>query len=208
MGRAALGLVAATCILASAASAQAPTAPSPWTIGFSTGAYFPASALIKATDSNTELSAGPAFSFEGQYLVASSAAIYANGTLGLGSVRLGSSIQPEVTGPSTQVTLLVGTAGVLLAPDWWGGTVEPTLRLGGGLKWYGFDLTGAENQLRPTGEIGLGLRSAGSGTVQVGGEVRYLPSSFDQSKLPTRGIATQEQQQNDFVFSVWVGIRP
>jgi len=38
--------------------------------------------------------------------------------------------------------------------------------------------------------------------------VRYLPSSFDQGKLPIRGITPQAQRQTDLVFSVGVSIRP
>jgi hypothetical protein len=38
-------------------------------------------------------------------------------------------------------------------------------------------------------------------------EARYLPSTFDQAKLPTRGIAAQNQRQSDFFFSVGFGIR-
>jgi hypothetical protein len=48
----------------------------------------------------------------------------------------------------------------------------------------------------------------GSGPIEVTAEVRYLPSSFDQGKLPTQGIAPQNQRQNDLVFVVGIGIRP
>ncbi len=46
------------------------------------------------------------------------------------------------------------------------------------------------------------------GALDVAAEVRYLPSTFDQGKLPTRGIAPQDQRQTDLVFSVGIGIRP
>jgi len=39
-------------------------------------------------------------------------------------------------------------------------------------------------------------------------ELRYLPSSFDQGKLPIRGISPQDQQQSDLYFSIGFGIRP
>jgi hypothetical protein len=86
--------------------------------------------------------------------------------------------------------------------------MQPTLRLGGGFKWYSFDLTGAENELRPTADIGLGLRGVGIGAIDVTVELRYLPSSFDQGKLPIRGISPQDQQQSDLYFSIGFGIRP
>ena len=66
----------------------------------------------------------------------------------------------------------------------------------------------AESQLRPTADIGVGLRGIGVGRIDVTAEVRYLLSTFDQSKLPTRGIAPQNQRQNDLVLSIGFGIRP
>jgi hypothetical protein len=206
-----LGLVVGGLTIASAASAQSPpVSQGQWRFGASTGGYVASSALIKASDSgDTRLAAGPAIALESQYLATPVVAVYANGVVAFPTVHLGSDIQPAVVGPSNQVILAGATAGVMLtAEDWLGEHLEPTLRLGGGLKWYGFDLTGAENQVRPTGDIGLGLRAVGVGKIEGMVEVRYLLSSFDQSKLPTRGIAPQSQQQNDFFLSVGIGIRP
>lgn len=206
-----LALMAGSLMTASALQAQVaqPTA-GPWRVGASTGGYVAPSSLIRTTDgSDTELTAGPAFGLEAQYVATGPVAVYGAGTLAFGTVRLGSSIQPAVAGPSDQVVVGVGTAGVVLTgTDWLGSHVEPTLRLGGGLKWYRFDLTGADSQVRPTADIGLGLRGRASGLIEGLAEVRYLLSSFDQEKLPTRGIAPQEQRQHDFVFSIGIGIRP
>jgi hypothetical protein len=102
--------------------------------------------------------------------------------------------------------LVGGTAGVVLSAS--KGHFQPTLRLGGGFKWYTFDLTGAEDVFSPTVEIGLGFRAVGYGPLEVTGEIRYLPSSFDQAKLPIRGITPQDQRQNDLMFTIGVGIRP
>ena len=44
--------------------------------------------------------------------------------------------------------------------------------------------------------------------LELTGEIRYLPSSFDQAKLPLRGITPQDQRQNDLMFTIGVGIRP
>jgi hypothetical protein len=207
----ALGLVAGGLTIATAAGAQAPE-PSQrvWRFAASTGGYAAASALIKSADTNdTRLEAGPALALEGQYLTSPVLAVYGNGFVALPTVRLGSDIQPAVVGPSNQVVLTGLTGGVMLtAADWLGEHLEPTLRLGVGFKWYGFNLTGAANQLRPTADIGLGLRAVGAGPIEGTVEVRYLPSSFDQSKLPTRGIAPQDQRQNDLFFSIGIGIRP
>jgi opacity protein-like surface antigen len=206
-----LGLVTGAVMLATTASAQnAQDTQGTWRIGASTGGYVPFSSLIVAADTrDTQLEAGPAFSLDAQYLLRPSAAIYANGMLAFGAIRLGSAIQPAVVGPSSQVMLTSGTAGVFLSSaDLFGEHLQPTLRLGGGFKYYSFDLTGAESQLRPTADLGVGLRGIGIGRIDVTAEVRYLPSSFDQSKLPIRGITPQDQRQNDLVFSIGIGIRP
>jgi hypothetical protein len=210
-GRRALGLLAGALMAATVASAQTQqTGPGRWRFGASTGGYVPLSSLIIAADSHdTRLGAGPAFSLDLQYLASNTVAVYANGILTFGTITLGSSIRPSVVGPSNQVMLTGGTAGLLFtATDWLGEHLQPTFRLGGGFKWYAFDLAETEDQLRPTVDIGLGLRGVGTGPIEVTAEVRYLLSSFDQAKLPTQGIAPQDQRQNDLVFTIGVGIRP
>lgn len=218
--RAALTFVVGFAAVATAAGAQAPAAAGAgagagrrigeetWRITASTGAYTPRSALIIGSDgTDTRLAAGPSFSLDVQYLFSEYAAGYANGTLGFSSISLGTAIRPATTGPSNQVMLMGGTAGVILSSTL-GSRFQPTLRLGGGFKGYAFDLTDAENQWRPTGDIGIGFRGVGSGAIEMSAEVRYLPSSFDQGKLPIRGIVPQAQRQTDLVFSVGVSIRP
>lgn len=208
--RRALGLAAAGMMLATAASAQTQAGePGSFRIGASAGAYAPFSSLIRTADAHdTRLAAGPAVALEAQYVVSSWAAVYGSGVVAFGTVRLGSSIQPTVLGPSDQVVLTGGTAGLMLTgEDWLGLDLEPTLRLGGGFKWYAFDLAGSENQVRPTADIGVGLRGVGIGPIEVTAEVRYLPSTFDQGRLPTRGIAAQDQRQNDLYFAIGFGVR-
>ena len=196
-----LGLVT----LATSVSPQSADSSS-WRLGASAGAFMPRSALIKAADGrNTTLDAGPAFALDIQYLTSTSVAIYGNFFTAGSAITLGSAIQPDVVGPSNQVLLLGGTAGVLFSPG--SGNLRWTLRAGGGFKGYMFDLTGAEDQWRPTVDIGVGFRG-GSGPIGVSAEVRYLGSSFDQSKLPIRGITPQNQQQNDLFFTVGIAIRP
>jgi hypothetical protein len=208
--RRALGLMAAILLFTTTASAQSPGPElGSWRIGGATGGFVPLSSLIRAPDlDDTELLAGPAFSVESQYTVAEDFSAYLNGALAFPTMRLGSSIQPAVTGPSRQVMLLAGTAGVVVAPGWIGDHFQPMVRLGGGFKWYSFDLAGTDNVLSPTADIGIGLRGVGMGAIDVTMEVRYMPSAFDQAKLPTRGISVQDQQQNDLFFSIGVGIRP
>jgi hypothetical protein len=208
--RRAVGLVAGALMAATVASAQVQQTAGGWRIGASTGGYVPHSSLIRAADSNdTRLGPGPAFSLDLQYLASRFVSVYANGLLSFGTITLGSTIRPAVVGPSNQVMLTAGTAGLLLtANGWLGEHVQPTLRLGGGFKWYSFDLTDTRSQVRPTVDIGLGFRGVGSGPIEVTAEVRYLLSSFDQGKLPTRGITPQAQRQNDLVFAIGFGIRP
>lgn len=211
MARRAVGFVAGVLLLTTAAGAQnTQDAQGTWRIGLSTGGYVPLSSLIIAADTrDTQLEAGPAFSLDAQYRMSSSIAIYGNGLLAFGAIRLGSAIQPAVAGPSSQVMLTSGTAGLFLTgTDLLGAYLQPTLRVGGGFKSYSFDLTAAESQIRPTADLGIGLRGIGIGRIDVTAEVRYLMSTFDQAKLPIRGITPQDQRQNDVVFSIGFGIRP
>lgn len=218
--RAALTFVVGFVALATAASAQTPTpagarpaagrriGEETWRVTASTGAYAPRSALIIGADGkDTRLASGPSVSLDLQYIFSEHLAGYGNGTLGFSGITLGTAIRPTTTGPSDQVMVMGGTAGFVLSSTL-GSKFQPTLRLGGGFKGYSFDLTDAENQWRPTGDIGVGFRGVGSGPIEMSAEVRYLPSSFDQGKLPIRGIVPQAQRQTDLVFSVGVSIRP
>ena len=112
------------------------------------------------------------------------------------------------TGPSDQVSILGGTVGAILSPKWLGETIRPTLRAGVGYKGYMFDLTEAESQWRTTGDFGVGFRAASSGKLEVSAEMRYLPSSFDQGKLPLGSVTPQAQRQSDFLFGITVSVRP
>ena len=198
-------VVAGLATVAASASAQNSDSTK-WRLGASAGAFLPRSALIKSADGrNTTLDAGPAFALDIQYLTSTSVAIYGNFFTAGSRITLGSAIQPAVVGPSNQVLLLGGTAGVLFSPG--SGSLRWTLRAGGGFKGYMFDLTGAEDQWRPTVDLGIGFRG-GSGPIGVSAEVRYLGSTFDQAKLPIRGITPQNQQQNDLFFAVGIAIRP
>jgi hypothetical protein len=206
--RRAIGVFAAALLLAGGASAQnAQSEQSSWRIGASTGSYVPFSALIKTSDANdTRLAAGPAFALEPQYLASSNLSVFLSALLAFPTVRLGSAIRPAVLGPSDQVTLLTGTVGGVYA--FGDGRIQPTVRLGGGVKFYMFDLNDADDAISPTADVGLGFRAAGLGAIEGVVEIRYLMSAFDQSKLPTRGIATQDQRQNDLLFSIGIAVRP
>src|SRR5262245_32466694 len=190
--------------MAGAASAQ-DSQTSSWRIGASAGGYVPFTALIKTADFNdTRLAAGPAFGLEPQYTVSRNVSAFGSALIAFPTIRLGSSIRPAVVGPSNQVMLGTASAGVLLST---GNSLRPTLRLGGGLKFYSFDLTDADNQIRPTADVGVGLHAVDMGAIDGMIDIRYLLSAFDQGKLPTRGIETHNHRQNDLVFTVGIGFR-
>jgi hypothetical protein len=103
--------------------------------------------------------------------------------------------------------LLGRTAGVIgVLPDT--GPLRLSLRIGGGFKGYMFDLTWggrpmASDPRRRDRISGCRYRS------DRGQRRNSLSrSSFDQSKLPIRGITPQNQQQNDLFFTVGIAIRP
>lgn len=215
----ALGWAAGALLIGSAAGAQAPApgaqrvGEASWRVGASAGGFAPRSAMIasEATGRETGLEAGPAFALDLQYVASKSLSIYGSGMAAFSTINLGTAIQPIVVGPSTNTTVLVGTGGlVLTAPTSgaFGAHFQPILRLGGGFKGYRFNLAGAESQWRPTGDIGIGFRGVGTGPIEVSAEMRYLPSTFDQGRLPIRGIVPQAQRQTDLFFNVGVSIRP
>ncbi len=207
IGLAVLAGVAASVAQAQAASASKQIMQDSWRLSATAGAYVPRSAVILAADGrNTQLGAAPSVSLELQYLANHRISIYASGVGAFSTLATGTAIQPTATGPSNNVTLIGTTGGLVLGL--FGDRFQPTVRIGGGLKGYMFDLKGATNQWRPTGDFGVGFRGAGSGPIDISAEVRYLPSTFDQGKLPLRGIVPQAQSQTDLMFTIGVSIRP
>jgi len=180
-----------------------------WRLGASVGVFAPRSPVVMAPEGgvDTRLNASSAFSLDVQYLWSALFATYGNGFASFTSMSRGSTMRPS-TGPSDQVSILGGTVGLILSPKWLGETIRPTLRAGVGYKGYMFDLTDAESQWRTTGDFGVGFRAANSGKIEVSAEMRYLPSSFDQGKLPLRSVTPQAQRQSDFMFGIAVSVRP
>ena len=180
-----------------------------WRLGASVGVFAPRSPVVMAPEGgvDTRLNPSSAFSIDLQYLWSPLFATYANGLATFTSMSRGSTMRPT-TGPSDQVSILGGTIGAILSPKWLGETIRPTLRAGVGYKGYMFDLTDVESQWRTTGDFGVGFRAANSGKLEVSAEMRYLPSSFDQGKLPLRSVTPQAQRQSDFLFGIAVSVRP
>lgn len=205
--------VISSTLAAHAVSAQTSASPrigeDNWRLSASVGVFAPRSAVVMAAagGTDTRLGATPAFSLDAQYLYSPLIAIYGNGLVGFSTLSRGSTLSANAGGPSDQVTLMGGTGGLVLTPSWFGDVIRPTLRLGGGYKGYSFDITNVDGQWRPTGDLGLGFR-AGTGPVEISAEARYLPSSFDQGKLPLRGVVPQAQRQTDLLFGIGVSIKP
>jgi hypothetical protein len=176
-------------------------------IGASIAVFAPLDAMIVSGGGrDTRLGAGTAFSLDVQYGVAGFAALYVGGTAAFSTLARGTEFQPAASAGSDHVMMGALTGGAVLGYFGLHPTIAPTLRLGGGIKMYSFDVDGAESHTRPTADIGVGLRG-GAGPFDVGAEIRYLPSTFDQARLPTRGIIAQQQRQTDVLLSLAIGLR-
>jgi hypothetical protein len=172
-----------------------------------TGGLTSRSALIVDArgSGDTRLGAGPAFGVDFQYQALGRSALYASGAVAFATLQHGTNLGVAVRGTTSDAVLFAATGGVVV--DMFSGALRPLVRLGGGLKGYSFSTEGADGFITPTGDVGLGFR-AGSGAVELGAEVRYLPSVFDQAKLPTRGIVAQDQRQSDLLFGITLTVRP
>ena len=169
-------------------------------------AHLSALVVDPAGTSDTRLSAGPTFGLEIQHPTFSFGSIYAGVAGSFSTLEHGANLG-VVAGPgSSGATIILGTAGLVLEADWFD-NLRPTLRLGGGLKLYNFTTTGASSTTSVTGDIGAGFRG-GTGPIELLAELRFMPSSFDQAKLPLRGMVAQDQQQNDLLFTIGVTIKP
>jgi hypothetical protein len=176
-------------------------------IGTSLAVFAPLDALIvSGSGRDTRLGAGTAFSLDLQYGIAEFAAVYAGGIAAFSTLSRGTEFQTGASAGSDHMMMGAVTGGAVLGYFGLHPTIAPTLRLGGGVKMYSFNVAGAESHMRPTGDIGIGLRG-GAGPFDMGAEIRYLPSTFDQARLPTRGIAAQEQRQTDVLLSLSIGLR-
>jgi len=156
--------------------------------------------------SDTRLSAGPTFGIEVQQAMFSFGSIYAGVAGSFSTLEHGANLSVSAGPGSSGATVILGTAGLMMEADWFD-NLRPTLRLGGGVKAYSFTMNGASSAVSFTGDVGVGFRG-GSGILEVGGEIRFLPSTFDQGKIPLRGLVPQEQNQSDLLFSIGVTIRP
>jgi hypothetical protein len=104
--------------------------------------------------------------------------------------------------PDSPVGLFVPTLGVLWSPRIGTFDVRPTLRVGGGVKFYDFDLLEVKHGVQdPTLDLGLGV-TAGTHPVAFMAEMRWLLSQFDPKFLPVTVVGTKKQLQNDIVLQL------
>jgi hypothetical protein len=174
-----------------------------------TGGLAHLSALVvdPAGTSDTRLSAGPTFGLEIQHPSLSFGSIFAGVAASFSTLEHGGNLG-AVAGPgSSATTVILATGGLTLQASDWFDNLYPTLRLGGGLKAYMFSAEGTSSYATITADVGVGFRG-GTGPIEILGELRFMPSTFDQAKLPLRGLVAQDQQQNDLLFTVGVTIRP
>ena len=157
--------------------------------------------------SDTRLGPGATFGLEIQHPTFSFGSLYAGLAGSFSTLEHGANLGIAAGPGSSGATIILGTAGLMLEASDWFDNLRPTLRLGGGLKAYSFTANGASSGSSFTGDIGAGFRG-GAGPIEVSGELRFLPSAFDQAKLPLRGLAPQEQRQIDLLFTVGVTIKP
>ena len=167
------------------------------------------SALVvdPAGSSDTRLTPGPTFGLELQFPDFPLGAFFAGIAASFSSLEHGSNLGVAAGPGSSGAQMILGTAGIVLEATDWFDNLRPTFRLGGGFKSYTFSANGASSNTSLTADLGVGFR-AGTGPIEILGEIRFLPSAFDQAKLPLRGLSPQDQQQNDLMFTVGVTVRP
>jgi hypothetical protein len=156
---------------------------------------------------DTRLGPGPIFGIEGEYAAFSLGSFYAGLAGSFSTLEHGTNLGDIARGAASDATLVIATAGIVLEASSLAGDLRPTLRLGGGFKRYSFSTPGASSFATGTGDLGVGFRG-GAGPIEISAEARYLPSVFDQGRLPLRGLAAQNQRQSDLWFAVGVTVKP
>jgi len=196
-------------LVAPGLSAQSEPLSRPLRVTAISGGLAHGSALVvdPAGTSDTRLGPGPTFGLELQYKMFSLGSLFGGVAGSFSTLEHGANLGVAAGPGSSGATVLLGTAGIVLEASDWFADFHPTLRLGGGLKSYSFTTSGASSFTTVTGDIGAGFRG-GAGAIEISGEVRYLPSAFDQGKLPLRGLSPQDQRQTDLLFTVGVTVKP
>lgn len=197
-------LLALTLGLAGTAAAQTAVRITP-----TLGAFQPMLPVVSVADGrnpDVELQSAPAVGLELEVAPRRAPWMHLYGGLTYTTPRLylsGAMVSEPANGTSTRATLLIPTAGVVLAPRIRHLPVRPTLRLGLGAKSYTFDLVEQPDRVTDlTGDLGIGMAGAGPGPVVFTAEARWLPSRFDARNLPVPVVRASGQDQNDWMFQI------
>jgi hypothetical protein len=177
------------------------------------GAFAPGMSLVAVADGyhpNVQLGGGPLAGFDLRYRARRGLTVY-GGVTSVFTRLYHSSVMElrEVDSPhSSRVTLVTPTGGVLFTPRFRDGPAQPVLRVGAGSKIYYFDLYDVNQPVADlTGDFGIGL-TAGSGSLRLAADARWMPSRFDASYLPIRVVGNEKQQQSDWSFELGFRLTP
>lgn len=179
------------------------------------GAFEPMLPVVSVADGrnpDVELESAPAVGLELEAAPRRLGWLHLYGGLTYTTPRLylsGAMQSQPANGTSVRSTLLIPTAGAIVAPRVGGLPVRPTLRLGLGAKRYTFDLAEQREAVTDlTGDLGLGFATDGPGPASFAAEARWLPSRFDARNLPIASTGGNEQDQNDWMFQLAVRLHP
>lgn len=207
MRRMLAALVLSACAVGSG-HAQGPLRLKPYVGAFAP--MLPVVAVDDGHDPDVEMQSAPAVGLELEAVPAAWLRVYAGVTYTAPRLSLsGAMVSNPVNGASAATSLLIPSAGVILAPRVGRLAVRPTLRLGAGAKRYHFDLVERHGAVTDfTGDLGVGVTAADDGPVGVSAEARWLPSRFDAANLPVPVVAARRQDQNDWLFQLSFRFRP
>jgi len=203
-----MAALGAVLMLADGAHAQSPLRVKPYV-----GAFAPMLPVVAVNDGenpDVEMQSAPAVGMELEAAPRTWLRVYAGVTWTSPRLALsGAMVSSPVNGTTSRTTLLIPSAGVILAPQLGSLAVQPTLRLGAGAKRYRFDLVEQRHAVTDfTGDFGVGLSSRDDAPVGVSAEARWLPSRFAARNLPVPVIGNPRQDQNDWLFQVSARFRP
>lgn len=117
--------------------------------------------------------------------------------------RMNHSSAMELDGPfrsTSPVNVTTPTLGFLYRRQVGDLNVQPTLRLGVGVKFYEFNILEVQGGVQDfAGDVGIGITSVG-GPVSFTAEARWMPSGFDPAFLPISTASSPKQLQSDWLF--------
>ena len=203
-----IAALGAVLIAAGGARAQSPLRVKPYV-----GAFAPMLPMVAVNDGenpDVEMQSAPVVGVEVEAAARDWLRVYAGAAWTSPRLALsGAMVSSPVNGATSRTTLLLPTAGVIVAPRIGGAAVRPTLRLGAGAKRYRFDLVEQRHAVTDfTGDVGFGLAGGDDGPIGISAEARWLPSRFSARNLPIPAVGNPRQDQNDWLFQISARFRP